>query len=93
MRNLYKFFWDYGRQGEVMGLFIADETSVSALLGKKVYFGEILGKHSEVSGTITAEDIAVIPLTEQALDELASAFGRDSIVGYNPLDYCVEEAL
>ena len=49
---LWKFHWDCGRAGDVEGLFIATEEEVENLIGSEVYFGEILGKHSEVYGTV-----------------------------------------
>lgn len=81
---LWKFYWDCGRQGEVEGLFKATKEEVDAAIGKEVYFGEILGKHSEVYGTLEDGEIELVsddPLT------VKNAFET----GYNPLDYLEEE--
>jgi len=55
--NLYKWSCDYGRMGCVEGLFAATQEQVDNLSGKTVYFGEILGKHSEVKITFEKGDI------------------------------------
>lgn len=49
MFKLYQFYIDFGRMGEIEGLFIADEDAVKRSIGKHVHFGEVLGKHSDVS--------------------------------------------
>ena len=77
---LWSFFWDCGRQGEVEGLFKATKEEVQDAVGRKVYFGEILGKHSEVYGVIEEGEITLE--SENPLDVINA---KES--GYNPLDY------
>ena len=49
MERLYRFYEDCGRIGDLRGLFVADdEKDVAPAIGKRAYFGEVLGKHSEV---------------------------------------------
>ncbi|WP_297639644.1 hypothetical protein [uncultured Clostridium sp.] len=86
MKKLYKFYWDCGRQGEVEGVFIADETELENAIGENIYFGEILGKHSEVYGVLEKEDIEEIKVSKNTLEELEKILGN-SISGYNPLGY------
>jgi hypothetical protein len=86
MKKLYKFYWDCGRQGDVEGMFIAEENEVQNAIGKEVYFGEILGKHSEVYGTIEEGDIAEIQVSETTIKEIEQIIGS-TISGYNPLNY------
>jgi hypothetical protein len=84
MKKLYRFAWDCGRQGTVEGLFVADSDEVDAAIGERVYFGEILGKHSEIHGTLEASEIQVVaddPVFVQKFEEY------DCASGYNPLDY------
>jgi len=89
MANLYRFHWDCGRMGDVESVFAAEPEEVKAALGKQVYFGEILGKHSEVNGVLGEEDLTL--LTED------SEFVRKAIeygvvpVGHNPLSYLNED--
>lgn len=86
MKKLYKFYWDCEREGEVEGIFIADETELENAIGKNVYFGEILGKHSEVYGVLEKEDIEEMKVSKNTLEELEKILGN-SISGYNPLSY------
>lgn len=85
-KALYKFHWDVGRMGEVSGSFIADEAAVEAALGSYVDLGEALGKHSEVYGTLDAEDLTVVTRDSDVIEKLG-----DFSVGYNPLDYIEHE--
>jgi hypothetical protein len=59
MKGIYEFFWDYGRSGDVESTFVATAEQVTSIIGKDIYFGEILGKHSEVSGCVDAGDICM----------------------------------
>lgn len=77
--------------GEVEGLFIAEETDVSAALGKDVYFGEILGKHSDISGTLDAEDLTVMSDDQEFISKVEQVFGTTCLSGYCPLDYLSED--
>lgn len=90
MKYLYKFCWDYRRDGVVEGLFIAEETDVENLIGKNVYFGEILGKHSEVFGTIDKEDFEIISNDQELCDKLSRLTGG-TLSGYNPFEYIEED--
>jgi len=78
--KLYSFYWDCGRQGEVEGLFKATEEEINRAIGQQVYFGEILGKHSEVYGTLDEGDITLV-----SDDSLIVSNSAES--GYNPLNY------
>lgn len=86
MKILYSFYWDCGRMGSVDALFISDEETVNAALGKRVYFGEILGKHSEIYGTLKKEDITVVSTDGEKVEWLRNLLGS-SVSGYNPLSY------
>jgi hypothetical protein len=50
MKAIYRMDIDCGRNGNLTGVFIADKDHVKILLEKKIeiYFGEVLGKHSEI---------------------------------------------
>lgn len=82
---LVRFFWDYGRMGEVDGLFVTTKEELEKAYGKRVYFGEILGKYSEVYGTLDQEDIEVLSEDQIFIDQLTQLLG-DHLSGYNPLD-------
>ncbi len=86
MQKLYKFHWDCGRNGDLDGVFIAEPEEIEALIGKEIYFGEVLGKHSEIHGTLEADDLEV--LTDDQ-DFINKAFEYKLVIGFNPLDYWV----
>lgn len=77
---LWRFYWDCGGQGSVEGIFKATKEEIKAAVGMKVYFGEILGKHSEVYGEIEEGEI-----TLESDDPLVVKNTVES--GYNPLNY------
>ena len=85
MKKLYRFHWYMGRQGDVMGTFVAEEEAVKAAIGKLVYFGEILGKHSDVHGTLSEKDLTVLTDDQDFIAKCAK-YGLAG-TGYNPLDY------
>lgn len=87
MKTLYKFYWDCGRQGYLEGLFVAESEAVEKAIGKDVYFGEKLGKHSEIYGPLEEKDLTILT-TDLEFIEKFEALGCGS--GYNPLDYLRE---
>jgi hypothetical protein len=86
LRYLWKFAWYMRRGGEVEGLFVATESEIAEAIGSYVYFGEILGKHSEVCGTIEEGEITKIDLDPESVKEVSKYLGEDW-AGYNPLNY------
>ncbi|QYW06695.1 hypothetical protein uav_164 [Pseudomonas phage UAVern] len=87
---LVRFHWDCGRQGDVTGLFITTAAALNRAYDKRVYFGEILGKHSDISGTLERSDIEVVSEDQDFIQKLEQLLGTD-ISGYNPLDYIRDE--
>lgn len=90
MKGLYKLNVDCGRQGCLEGVFIADSEDVEYLTSNSisVYFGEVLGKHSEISGILGKDDIKLIT-TEQNVVDVVEKYGLQN--GYNPFEYNVCE--
>jgi hypothetical protein len=84
MEGIYSFCWVCGRMGSLEGIFVADAEEVKKIIGKRIYFGEVLGKHSEVEGVIEEEDIT-LKTTDQ--DFIAKFEEYNLSSGYNPLDY------
>lgn len=82
--NLYTFFLDCGRSGSVEGLFIATEEEVQETIGKSIYFGEVLGKHSELIHTLKKEDVKIISQDQEKVEWLEKLLGR-SVSGLNPI--------
>lgn len=90
MLKLYEFFWDCGRQGDIVGLFIATEEQVKNAIGKRVYFGEVLGKHSEIYGILEERDLFVVSDDQEKIEWLGRILGS-SVSGFNPLEYISHE--
>lgn len=87
--GIYRFYWDCGRNGDLSGIFIADADAVEKIQGKEVYFGEVLGKHSDIHGTIDPGEITLV--SDKPSDvEVFARLGLDN--GYNPFSYLGEDA-
>lgn len=87
---LVKFRWDCGRQGKLEGLFVCTEEDRQKLIGKHVYFGEVLGKHSEIAGTIEESELTVLSEDQEKINWLTSVTGCN-VSGRNPFDYLNDE--
>lgn len=85
-KYLWRFYWDCGRSGDLEGLFVATEKEVEDAIGSYIYFGEVLGKHSEVYGTLEEGDIRKLDISPEAVAEVSKHLGTDWS-GFNPLDY------
>ena len=89
--SIYEFFLDCGRMGELEGYFIATDQDVLDFITKQpeVDFGEVLGKHSNISATITGEHIKKVSSDPEAIRVVRDIFKcACTIMGYNPFDYC-----
>ena len=87
MKKLYSFFWECGRMGTLDGLFIAEESDVNAIIGKNIYFGEVLGKHSEIYGMLEESDLEVKSDDQDFINKFVEIMGDGTISGFNPLDF------
>lgn len=74
--------------GSIEGVFTADETDVKKLIGKNIYFGEVLGKHSEIFGDMEEGDIEELTDDQEFIDKFCELIGP---FGYNPFDYVDDE--
>ena len=85
MKALFKMNFDCGRDGSLEGIFIADTEDVMYLVKNNisVYFGEVLGKHSDVSGRVDKREITMITTDENVI-RVVCEHGLES--GYNPFD-------
>ena len=91
MKKIYVFYWDCGRMGSLDGLFVAEESDIEKVIGKEVYFGEVLGKHSEIYGMLEESDLTVKTDDQEFIRKFIDIFDMGTISGYNPLDYYKEE--
>lgn len=90
IKKLYEFHWDCGRMGDLRGLIISTDAALKSITGKEVYFGEVLGKHSEISGVIEADEFTEKSDDQDLIAKLEGIFGA-TVSGYSPFDY-IEEA-
>ena len=81
---VYKMHIDCGRMGDVSAVFVASDEDMKNLMGKEVYFGEILGKYSNIVGIMEESDFTRItddPLVVNLILE------DDLSTGHNPFSY------
>ncbi len=85
MKAIYKYTEDFGRIGELEAIFIEEQNVVQYAIENKldVYFGEVLGKHSEVIGTLSQKNI-----TEITSDQtMVKMFEKNNLsCGSNPFE-------
>lgn len=86
-KALYRYDFDFGRMGKLSGLFLAEPSKVKAAIGKTFDFGEALGKHSEIYGTIEGDDLKLVTDNPAEIEVVERLFGKDDICGRNPLKY------
>lgn len=83
--KLWRFDWDCGRNGDIEGIFIATDEEIKGAIGKNVYLGEVLGKHSEVQGLLEEGDITLITDDQTAVSVIREHLHGG--IGFNPFDY------
>ncbi len=88
MLGLYKFYVYYGRMGRIEATFVKDQDDVKNAIGRYVYFGEILGKHSEVSFDLEENQFELMT-DDQDFCKKFLELKLES--GYNPFDYFPED--
>ena len=88
-KNLYSFYWDCGRQGSIRSKFVATEDEIKKNIGKQIYYGEALGKHSEIVGTLEESDLKILTDDQDFIEKFEKYIGKST--GHNPLEYIEEE--
>lgn len=83
MKGVYRFNFDAGRNGSLTGIFVADDEAVRSVIGSEAYFGEVLGKHSEIQGTIEADHITLVTQDQEFATKF-EALGCET--GFSPWD-------
>lgn len=80
---LVQFYWDCGRMGDLEGLFITTEDELKSWYGREVYFGEVLGKHSEIDES----DFTIKSDDQEFIAKIEELFGEQHLYGFYPGDY------
>lgn len=87
-KGIYRLNFDCGRMGNLEGIFVEESERVKILVEEDiiVYFGEVLGKHSEVEGHVDSSEIKLITEDEDAVNTFIK-FELET--GYNPFQYSI----
>lgn len=83
MKILVSFHWDCGRAGDVESLFVCDKALLDKSIGKHVYFGEILGKHSEVYGTLEKGHVQIVSDDQEKIEWLIAVTKTQQEMNYD----------
>lgn len=67
------------------GIFLATQEDIDSIIGKEIYFGELEGKHSDVSLVMEASMFTKLDVSDKFLGEFKKH--RELLVGVNPLNY------
>lgn len=89
-KAIYKFEVDCGRMGSLDGVFSATEDDIQLLCDTKqvVDFGEVLGKHSEISKEMKIEYFTKVTEDSGFIEMFESL---DLANGFNPFEYLNED--
>ncbi|GAA6622796.1 hypothetical protein [Scytonema sp. NUACC26] len=88
MRKLYKMEFIFSRKGTITGMFVSTDEEVKRLYKTTIYFGEVLGKHSDIQVDLQGGDIITVTDDQEFIDKYVQLIGD---VGYNPFDYIQDE--
>lgn len=90
MKAIFKLNAYCGRNGFLEGVFVEDTERVNALIESKieVQFGEVLGKHSFICGSLNKDEIIFVTDSKEAID-VVEKLGLST--GHNPFNYLVGE--
>lgn len=69
MNTLYRMYIDCGRMGNLYATFVSTPEQINNLIGEKIYFGEVLGKHSEVIVTMKPEHFKILTEDQDFIDK------------------------
>lgn len=87
MKRLYQYDVDI-YYASLKGMFVADEQEVTNAIGRRIYWGEIAGKHSEIVIDVEVGDFSVINVPEDFVLEFETKIGS---FGYNPIERLRDE--
>jgi hypothetical protein len=87
---LVSFYHDFGRSGDVEGLFVTTREQLAEAMGQDAALGEILGKHSDVTVTVTEENTKIVSDDNDKIKWLMEIIGYTATIsGYNVVDYAI----
>ena len=80
---IVKFYSDWGRMGNLEGVFVTTKEALESLYYKWVDFGDCLGKHSDVTEQMQEGLFEIIEADEDKVKWFESNIG---CVGHNPFN-------
>lgn len=83
MKKLYKWECYFGRMGSLDSVFIADDEFIQSIIGATAMFGEVLGKHSDISCILASDQFEVKSENQLVIQELEEIFGKDELEFYS----------
>ena len=85
MQKIYSYYEEFGRMGELSGVFVSTDEALLAKKGQLAYFGEVLGKHSDI---FTDEWFDHVECLTDDQDFIKKAIKYGLVrSGINPLEY------
>lgn len=87
MNKLYGYNLHF-RGGCIEGVFVSNDEEMKRIYGKELYLGEVLGKHSELTINLDAEDFTVLSEDQEFIEKFEQYVGS---IGYVPFDYMPEQ--
>lgn len=87
MKKLYSYC-EHGRGWTVEGMFVSTDEDNKRLFGKDLYYGEVAGKHSELSLRFEEDDLVVVTEDQDFIEKFEQLIGY---TGYNPFEYLEED--
>lgn len=85
MLKLYAYDEDFGRMGNLSGVFVSTDEELLSKKGKIAYFGEVLGKHSDIYTDEWYENVRLLT-DDQDFIKKAIEYGLVNS-GFTPLEY------
>lgn len=87
MNKLYSYS-DSGRGWRIEGMFVSDDESLKELYDKDLYYGEVCGKHSELTLNFFEGDFTVVTEDQDFIRKFIDLIGYS---GYNPFYYLPDD--
>lgn len=87
---LVRWSHDFRRMGSLEALFVTTQEELDEYYGREVYFGEVLGKHSDIAARFKKEDVTILSEDQEKIEwllSICSPLDKTTISGYNPIAY------
>lgn len=88
-KGIYRLIFSCGsREGDLTGIFVADKEHARILIEEQieVYFGEVLGKHSDIYGPMSDGELTLV---SDSPEDVKMFEDLNLQTGHNPFHYPV----